>query len=85
LPPDFTGIARPKKVAEKIAFWLDGFNIPGYEMDDDLSWEFLRVRLMQLFRWTPDEVDNLSQHDVGMIFAVMNGQKMSQPEGQWFA
>jgi hypothetical protein len=54
-------------------------------MDDDLSWEFLRVRLMQLFRWTPDEVDNLSQHDVGMIFAVMNGQKMSQPEGQWFA
>jgi hypothetical protein len=55
----------------------------GFEIDDELIWEFNRVRLFQMFRWTPEVVDNLSQHDLGMIMAVQDAEQQHDPKARW--
>ena len=58
--------------------------MPGAEFTEKDDWAYQRVRLMQLFRWTPETVDALTAGTVRDIWAVIAAQQMHNKDVKWF-
>ena len=56
----------------------------GRPFTDADEWDYQRVRIMQLFRWTPEIVDNLDAHTLRDIWAVISAQMKHNDKIVWF-
>jgi hypothetical protein len=53
-----------------------------YPVSEELASDYNDFRLMQMFRWTPEQVENLSMHWRMMIKAALAAQNNDDPDGK---